>query len=1041
MRKLFTAFVILCLLPGSLLAQLLTVAPADFSLDDEITITYNASLGNKALSGYKGDVYAHTGIITAGSAGGGDWQYVQGQWGQPDARLKMKELANDQYQISFVPRDFYGIPENEQVKQLAFVFRNADGSLVGKDSEENDLYVSVSKQQEETIELQDKKYQSHSLSGNVLRVQTDQDEILIKAYDRGITKVSFNTQLHAPADTSYSVIMKPQEVNINLIEKEAYLLYDAPYLDVFVQKSPLKLKFIAGTDTLVSEEAGFYEQNETLGARFELKKQEALYGSGSRAIAHNRRGQKLKIYNEAHYGYTAGAPVLNITVPFIVSSKGYGIFFDNYHAGQLDAGATKADVMDWRFRGGAASYYVIAEESYAGLLDSYTNLTGKQPLPPMWALGFIQSKYGYKTEQEAKEIVQKLQEDDFPVDALVLDLYWFGLEGDMGRLDWDRANWPNAEAMMEALKAKGVKTIVIAEPFFTQQSGNFDVLAEKGLLVTNEAGEPYIIKDFWAGSAGLIDFTNPASWDWMWEFYRQRIEEGVSGWWSDLGEPENHPEGMRHALGEPYEVHNLFSLLWAQFIYENYRRDFPEQRVFNLIRSGYAGMQRYATFPWSGDIQRSWSGLQTQLPIMLGMSMSGIAYIHSDLGGFTGGDVQPELYTRWLQMGAFVPVMRAHGAGGIPPEPVFYEEPYKSIVRDYIKLRYSLLPYLYTMAWKNTEEGLPLIKPMNFYDPMNSLLKGVEDQYFWGESFIVAPVLNKNQRERAVVLPKGRWINYWTGEAYEGNTSVNIAAPLENIPLLVKAGSFIPTVRPVSSLSKLNTDTLIVKYFPEAGVSNSSYTMYIDNGHTPDPEKFQLIRFNGNQNGATTEINLAKEGQAYEGAPESRFMQFQLMRVTGKPAGIQINGEAVAMVNSREEAEGNKGAYYSAEENRLYIGFSWNGNEATITIDQLPLAADSERMKGSDKGFNLHAPYPNPASTEKEVILGFDVLKPGQYTLEITDPSGRLVYMKTFYKNTTGRGLEVWNPRSDREAQLAPGTYVVTMKSRRGSESKKLVLE
>lgn len=1041
MKKLFTVFGILCLLPGSLLAQLLTVAPADFSLEDEITITYNASLGNKGLAGYQGDVYAHTGVITGGGSGLSDWKYVQGSWGQADPRLKMKVLANDQYQISFVPREFYDLPENELVEKLAFVFRNADGTKVGKDSEGNDLFIDVPRQIEENIELTDKRYQSHSLQGNELRVQTDQGAIIIRAYDRGITKVSFNTSLHQPADSSFSVILNPQEVAVDLVEQEEYLLYDAPYLDVFIQKAPFKLKFIAQGDTVVSEEAGFYEQNETLGARFELKKQEALYGSGSRAIPHNRRGKNLKIYNEAHYGYTAGAPVLNVTIPFIVSSKGYGILFDNYHAGQLDAGAKSANVMDWRFQGGAASYYVIAEESYSALMNSYTKLTGKQPLPPLWALGFIQSKYGYKTEQEAREIVQQLQEDDFPIDALVLDLYWFGMEGDMGRIDWDRTNWPTPEAMMEDLQEKGVKTIVIAEPYFTQQSGNFDVLAGKGLLATNEAGEPYLIKDFWAGSAGLIDMTNPEAWDWMWEFYRKRIEEGVSGWWSDLGEPENHPAGMRHAMGEPYEVHNIYSLLWAKFIYENYRRDFPEQRVFNLIRSGYTGMQRYATFPWSGDIQRSWSGLQTQVPIMLGMSMSGVGYIHSDLGGFTGGGVQPELYARWLQMGAFVPVMRAHGAGGIPPEPVFYDDPYKSIVRDYIKLRYSLMPYLYTMAWKNTEEGLPLVKPMNFYDPANTLLKEVDDQYFWGESFIVAPVMKEGQQERAVVLPKGRWINYWTNKAYNGNSSVNVEAPLAQLPLFVRAGSFIPSIRPVSSLSDLRTDTLQVNYYPDAGLLTSSYTMYLDDGHTPDPENYQLIRFEGIQGESLTEVRLFKEGPGFEGAPENRFIQFKLPRVSGVPAKIRLNGQEVPMLATKEEVAGQEGAFYDGEEKVLFISFSWGGSEALLSIEQLTVAIDGETMEGSQKGFNLHAPYINPAAEEEGVVLGYDVVRPGQYTLEISDPNGRLVYIKTFRKTSGGRGKEVWNRRGASGEDLLPGTYEVRMKSRQGSEIRELLIK
>ena len=1038
MKRLFTAFVFLCFLPGSLLAQILTAAPAEFTLDDKVTIVYNASLGNKALEGYKGDIYLHTGVKGAGTS---DWKYVQGEWGTADPRLKMKELANNQFQFTFVPRDFYGIPKGEKAEQLAFVFRNAEGTIVGKDAEGSDLFLDVSQRVEEEIVLVEKNYQSHSMENNTLKVKTDQGDILITAYDKGITKVSLLTAEHQPSEDSYSVVMEPQEVPVQLVEKENYLLYNAPYLDVFVQKAPFQLKFLADGDTLVAEEAGFYEQNEIIGARFDLEPQEALYGTGSRALPFNRRGYDLKIYNEAHYGYTKGAPVLNVAVPFVVSSDGYGILFDNHYAGNLDAGATEADVLDFRFRGGAASYYLLAEDSYADLLDSYTNLTGKQPLPPLWAMGFIQSKYGYKDEKEAREIVDKLIADDFPIDALVLDLYWFGVEGDMGRLDWDYTKWTEPEEMMEELEELGVKTIVIAEPYFTKKSGNFEELAEKGLLVTNEAGEPYVIEDFWAGSAGLIDFTKPEAQDWMWEFYKDRIEEGVAGWWSDLGEPENHPVGMRHALGEPYEVHNIFSMLWAEFIYENYRRDFPDQRVFNLIRSGYAGMQRYATFPWSGDIQRSWSGLQTQIPIMLGMSMSGIAYMHSDLGGFTGGGLQPELYTRWLQFGAFVPIMRAHGAGGIPPEPVYYENPYKSIVRDYIKLRYSMLPYLYTMAWKFTEEGLPLAKPMNFYDADHPLLKNVNDQYYWGEEMIVAPVLSMGQLERTIILPDGYWINYWTNEVYRGNTSIDVEAPLERVPLFIKAGSFIPMIPSINSTSELIQDTLLLRYYPHKSNPVSDYTMYTDDGETPEPEEFQLLHFEGRINGTNAVIKLSKEGDDYEGAPEERFVQLQVVNIEDAPTGININGEALQMLGSREAVNKKAGAFFDAEENILFISFIWGEEPLEVEISQLTLGTKEAPLEGEEQGFNLHVPFTNPAAGSSGITLGYDLLKRGNYGIEVTDESGRVVFIKTLPQQIPGRYLIEWAGTDDRGASLPSGTYTVRLKSRDGIEAEELIIE
>ena len=230
-------------------------------------------------------------------------------------------------------------------------------------------------------------------------------------------------------------------------------------------------------------------------------------------------------------------------------------------------------------------------------------------------------------------------------------------------------------------------------------------------------------------------------------------------------------------IGSARYVHNVYSQFWAQMLSDKYKQEYPNQRLFNLIRSGYAGMQRYSTFPLSGDIQRSYDGLKTQVQIMLSMGMSGVAYSHSDLGGFTGGPKNPELYTRWLQYGAFCPIMRAHGEG-VPAEPIFYDSKYKNIVRDYINLRYKLLPYNYTLSYENTTTGIPIARSINFYEPENTSISNVCDEYFWGDNFLVAPVFEANATSRNVIFPKGKWINYWTNEIYNGNSTTKVDVPL-----------------------------------------------------------------------------------------------------------------------------------------------------------------------------------------------------------------------------------------------------------------------
>lgn len=934
MRILYTTL-LWALIPVAGWAQILTASPVDFSMDDEVTFTYNATLGNKALKGHDGPVYIHTGVITKTSADDSDWKYVQGTWGKPDDRLKMKVLAEGQYAITFIPAEFYDLPANEEVKKLAFVFRNADGSLAGKMADESDIYIAVSQIKEEEIVLTERNYQSHELKGDELFITTDQGTLLIQAVSPGITKVSLQSTFHQPNESSYSVVLEPKQLQVTVQEAGNYLLYDGPETDVYIQKSPLRLKYIYQGDTIAKEEHGFYEAERAVGARFALEEGEAIYGGGSRAIASDRRGQKLKLYNEAHYGYNAGAPVLNISIPFALSEKGYGIFFDNHFGGELDIASTDADVLDYKFMGGPATYYVLSGEGYDQLLERYTLLTGRQPLPPLWSLGFIQSKYGYETEEETREIVNKLQNEDFPLDAVVLDLFWFGDKQKMGSLDWDRERFPDAEDMVKDFEEEGVKTILIYEPYFTKASGNWEELAEKGLLVENEQGEPYVIEDFWTESpASLLKISDPKAQQWMWQYYKKQIEnEAVHGWWNDLGEPENHPAGMRHYGGLlPYEIHNVYSLIWAKFIYENYQQDFPEIRVFNLIRSGFAGMQRYATFPWSGDIQRSWEGYQPQVSIMLGMGLNGVAYMHSDLGGFTGGEKQPELYTRWLQFGAFNPIMRAHGSGGVAPEPVNYDEPYKSIVRDYIKLRYSLMPYLYTMAWENSRTGEPLAKPMNYYNPEDERLQGIDDQYFWGDYMLIAPVMKQGQTEREVVLPEGTWINYHTGEKHQGNQTVAVDAPLETMPIFIKAGAFLPMLPDYSSTAEWSTEKMTIRHYHDAAVTAPAYQLYLDNGTSTDPEAHELISIEGKQGEKGLELMLQRKG-SYEGMPEDRDITFEVVDV--KPGKkVRWNGKKLKMVQSISELEEGK-AFYDPLTATLHAKVEWeDGNNSCLLIQQ-----------------------------------------------------------------------------------------------------------
>lgn len=689
-------------------------------------------------------------------------------------------------------------------------------------------------------------------TGTTVRVRPwAQGVVRVEVYPKGQT---------ARPDSSISVVAPPA-TNLVADSYSTMPTLEVLFRDGFrvsIRKHPVRLTFIsAAGDTLLTEAPVGANQRAArplpeLGLNFQLKPTEALYGTGARALPANRRGQRLPLYNAAHYSYQNGDNQLNYTVPVVISSGGYGLFVDNYTAGYFDLGAEAKDEL--RYGGEELhqlAYYVIAGPSYATILDRYTHLTGRQPLPPRWALGLIQSRFGYKTEGEMYRVARRMRAAGFPLDALVLDLYWFGTIKDQGNLAWQRDSFPDPPRMMRRLDSMGVKTILISEPYVMRASKNDDFVRKNGLIGTDSAGRPYTVASFWAGPASLLDMFKLSTDGWLWASYKQRLQEGAGGFWSDLGEPENHPTEIKHRLGYTRRVHNAYGMAWAQIYAKHFAREYPERRLFNLARSGWAGGQRLSTFPWSGDIHRSWSGYQAQVPIMVGMAMSGIGYMHSDAGGFCVGPQDNELYTRWLQHSALSPILRPHGEG-VPPEPYFYPERYRAAVREAARERYRLLPYLYALTWRNATTGAPIVRPVFWEEsaPHNSQLatrnSSENDAYFLGSDLLVAPVTQPGQRRRNVTLPAGRWYDYRTGRllsaaVYPQTTAVN--APLERTPLLARANAIVPTVRrPMQAIAQYSpADTITLRIFADAAAPGTSFTLYDDDGR--DAKALEKGRF------------------------------------------------------------------------------------------------------------------------------------------------------------------------------------------------------
>ena len=659
----------------------------------------------------------------------------------------------------------------------------------------------------------------------------------------------------------------------------------------------------------------YFDSSGHKGFRFHLRAGEKIFGTGERSVPMNRRGYKLNLYNQPNYGYGMNAESLNYSVPFIISSEGYGIFFDNPSKSYLDIGKTKNDVLEYGASSGELTFYMIPGNSIKEILSKYHSLTGTQPIPARWVFGNLMSRFGYRDETQLKNIISKMQQEHFPVDAVILDLFWFGdsIKGTMGNLDWvNKKAWPDPTAMIKRFSDQGIKTILITEPFVLNSTPNYE--PSKKFHAVDSSGKPFLITDFYFGQGGLLDIFRKDAQDWFWGKYKMQIPKGIAGWWGDLGEPERHPVSMMHNLKDlgfnrlfgADEVHNIYGHYWDKMLFDKYAAEYPGVRLFNLNRSGYAGSARYGVFPWSGDVGRKWSGLQAQLPVMLGMSISGLPYIHADAGGFALGEGDPELYTRWLQFATFTPVLRPHGtalgdlvndAKDIPSEGALYDEPYKSIVRKYVQLRYQLLPYNYTLAYEQARYGNALVRPMFYNASPDSNLYKANEQFMWGNQMLIAPVLEKNAQHKNLYLPNGNWYNYFTDEKLKGDRWIQENVTLDNIPVFIKEGSFIPmfVTKNIKNTGEYDGKKITIKYYPSS--LKSTYSLFDDDGHTSNTLQsgaYELIHFEGRETGNNIDIKISS---GYKHVLFARELKIVLPR-TIKISSAFINNQPVAITNN-----------------------------------------------------------------------------------------------------------------------------------------------
>jgi alpha-glucosidase (family GH31 glycosyl hydrolase) len=732
-----------------------------------------------------------------------------------------------------------------------------------------------------------RKFISVQNSDSLVNVTVSDGTYEIKAYSDKLIETSFFPSNIRTKEPSHAVENMPNvSRNFKLIQgKDQCKLVNHDFV-VQIQKNPFQISYFYKGKLVTSEKIGYEKTPEYEKISFNLTNDEILFGGGARALGMNRRGNRLQLYNRAHYGYEERSELMNYTMPMVISNRLYAIHFDNPEIGYLDLDSKKDNSLIYETIGGRKTYQVVVGDDWKDLVENETALLGRQPMPPRWMFGNFASRFGYHSQVEAEKVVEKFRKDSIPLDAIIFDLYWFGkeIQGTLGNLEFYKDSFPNPQKMIADFKANNVKTVLITEPFILTTSKKWDEAKQKNLLGTDSTGKP-LTYNFYFGNTGLLDVFQPHVQDWFWNEYKKYISMGVKGFWGDLGEPEVHPSAMFHGKLRADQVHNIYGHQWAKLLADGYKKDFPNERPFTLMRSGYSGTQRYGIIPWSGDVNRTWGGLKPQMEISMQMGLQGVSYIHSDLGGFAGANDDPELYLRWLQYGVFQPVFRPHAQEEVASEPIFKDAKTKELAKKAIELRYQLLPYNYTLAFINHTKGTPLMRPVFMEDSLSDWSYTSIKHYFWGDAFFVSPITSKRDSTELgiehVTLPNGTWFDFHTGNVEERNIGLPgkemkgtlVKKDLTKIPVFVKSGSFVPMSEKIQSTDEFNPNQVSVHFYYDSKLKKSSGIWYDDDGLTNEAfekQKYEMINFKFQKNTKKSIITIKKTvGKAYQSKIDS----------------------------------------------------------------------------------------------------------------------------------------------------------------------------
>lgn len=660
-------------------------------------------------------------------------------------------------------------------------------------------------------------------------------------YADNIVRFVYSKDEKLPSSTP-AVIAKPEEISVELSSN----IIKTDKMKIVLDEDTLKVSIYDLEGNLINQDISVNPDDIKIEKKLIWEK--GFYGLGEKYGWINKMGTSTVNWNTDVLAVTPlHNPMLkeyHTAINFYLGldrEKSYGIYFDNSYKTTFNFGEEQGNMISFGAEGGNLDYYFIYGNKISEVVEGYSLLTGTMPLPRRDFLGYQQCRWSYENRHELMEIAKKMRQENIPCDILYLDIDYMK---DYKVFTVDPVKFKDFKAMIKELREMGYKLVVIIDPGIKEEKGYivYDEGVENNYFVRDTKGEIYV-GQVWPGDSVFPDFLRTEIRQWWGELHRGLIEDGVEGIWNDMNEPADAsndrktlPEDCIHIddTGKKRnhgEIHNLYAMLEAEGTYNGLRKIQPNKRPFVLTRAAFAGTQRYAAL-WTGDNASIWEHMESSIPMFLNLGLSGYSFIGSDVGGFTG-DSNGELLSRWTQLGAFTPLFRNHSMKGtINQEPWCFGEESLFITKKYIELRYKLITHLYNLTRESSTTGAPVMRPLFYHYQQDENTYNINDQFLFGEHIMVCPILRPGLTSRMVYLPKGTWYDFWTNEKIEGEKYIIKDAPIDILPIYVKAGTILP-IDEVSSFISDTVKTIEVQCYLGA---EGKYLLYTDDGVTFDYE-------------------------------------------------------------------------------------------------------------------------------------------------------------------------------------------------------------